>query len=109
MAPSEMKGIDLVARVHHNRKVDFRKGLMQGYVDQLVAYHRPQRQAWMSKQEYDAYPLAVLVRHLKYMVEQRGFRTWEITLATTLLNTNSYEAEELASLYRRPGLVDLHI
>jgi hypothetical protein len=109
MAQSELKGIDLVARVHHKRKVDFRKGLKQGYLDQLVAYHKPQRQKWMSEQEYHTYPSFILVRHLKYKVEQKGFRTREITLATTLLDVSVYEADELASLYRRRWLVELHI
>jgi len=33
LAAGEMRGIDLVARVHHLRKVDFRRGLKQGYLD----------------------------------------------------------------------------
>ena len=52
LAQSELKQIDLVARVHHKRKVDFRRGLKQGYLDQLVAYHKPQRPNWMSEEEY---------------------------------------------------------
>jgi hypothetical protein len=109
LAQSELKQIDLVARVHHKRKVDFRRGLKQGYLDQLVAYHKPQRPKWMSEEEYAKYPSFILVRHLKYKVEQQGFRTREITLATTLLDARVYEAEELASLYRRRWLVELHI
>jgi len=109
MAQSELKGIDLVARVHHKRKVDFRRGLKQGYLDQLVAYHKPQRPKWMSEEEFQTYPSFILVRHLKYKVEQKGFRIREITLATTLLDASVYEAEELAALYRRRWLVELHI
>ena len=109
MAQSELKQIDLVARVHHKRKVDFRRGLKQGYLDQLVAYHKPQRPKWMSEEEYAKYPSFILVRHLKYKVEQKGYRTREITLATTLLDARVYEAEDLASLYRRRWLVELHI
>lgn len=109
LAQSELKQIDLVARVHHKRKVDFRRGLKQGYLDQLVAYHKPQRPKWMSEEEYAKYPSFILVRHLKYKVEQKGYRTREITLATTLLDARVYEAEDLASLYRRRWLVELHI
>jgi putative transposase len=109
MAQSERKQIDLVARVHHKRKVDFRKGLKQGYLDQLVAYHKPQRPKWMSMEEYKTYPSFIIIRHLKYKVEQKGFRIREITLATTLLDANVYAAEELASLYRRRWMVELHI
>lgn len=109
MAQSERKQIDLVARVHHKRKVDFRKGLKQGYLDQLVTYPKPQRPKWMSIKEYQTYPALIIIRHLKYKVEQKGFRVREITLATTLLDASVYEAEELASLYRRRWMVELHI
>ncbi len=109
MTQSELSQIDLVARAHHRRKIDFRRGLKQGYLDQLVAYHKPPRPKWMSEEEYETYPSYILVRHLKYKVEQKGFRTREITLATTLLGASVYEADELASLYHRRWLVELHI
>lgn len=109
LAASEMRGIDVVARAHRFRKVDFRRGLKQGHFDQLVAYEKPQRRKWMSREEYAKFPDAILVRHLKYKVKQRGFRTREITLATTLLDAAVYSAEELASLYYRRWSVELHI
>jgi hypothetical protein len=109
LAMSELRNIDLVARAHHLRKVDFRRGLKQGYLDQIVAYHRPQRPSWMSKKEYNKYPKFILVRHLRYKIAQKGFRTREITLATTLLDAEVYDAEELASLYGRRWSVELHI
>jgi len=109
LAASEMKQIDLVARVHHLRKVDFRRGLKQGYLDQLVAYGKPRRPEWMSDQEYAKYPAMILVRHLRYKIHQRGFRTQEVTLATTLLDAEVYTAEDLASLYGRRWSVELHI
>ena len=109
LALSEMRQIDLVARVHQLRRVDFRRGLKQGYLDQLVAYPKPGRPSWMSVSEYEQYPNSILVRHLKYKVEQKGFRTREITLATTLLDAATYHADELAKLYRRRWQVELHI
>ena len=109
LAASEMRGVDLVARVHHSRKVDFRRGLKQGYLDQLVAYHKPARPEWMSREEYASFPDSILVRHLKYKVKQQGFRTREVTLATSLLDAEVYGAEELASLYYRRWSVELHI
>jgi putative transposase len=109
LAMSETEGIDLVARAHHLRRIDFRKGLKLGYLDQLVVYHKPVRPSWMSKAKYDAIPAIIFVRHLKYKVEQKGFRSREITLATTLLDPNVYTAEELAGLYRKRWQVELHI
>lgn len=109
LAAGEMRGVDLVVRVHHSRKVDFRRGLKQGYLDQLVAYEKPARPEWMSHEEYASFPLFILVRHLKYKVKQPGFRTREVTLATTLLDAEVYRAEELAALYYRRWNVELHI
>lgn len=109
LAMSELRNIDLVARVHHLRKVDFRRGLKQGYLDQIVAYRRPERPSWMGKEEYSNFPKFILVRHLRYKVAQKGFRTREVTLATTLLDAKVYDADELASLYGRRWSVELHI
>jgi hypothetical protein len=109
LAASEMREVDLVARVHHRRKVDFRRGLKQGYLDQLVVYRRPPCPSWMSEEEYAKYPGMILVRHLRYKVHQKGFRTREVTLATSLLDAGVYTAEELASLYGRRWSVELHI
>lgn len=106
---SEMRGIDLVARAHHLRKIDFRQGIKQGHRDHIVAYPKPQRPKWMSLAEYDAHPSSILVRHLRYRVNIKGFRTREVTLATTLLDATKYDAKELASLYRRRWLVELHL
>lgn len=99
----------MVARAHQLRKIDFRKGLKQGYLDQLVVYHKPQRPKWMSKAEYAKFPTKLLVRHLKYKVHQKGFRTRVVTLATSLIDANVYPAEELAALYGRRWGVELHI
>lgn len=109
LAMGELRGIDLVTRVHQRRKVDFRRGLKQGYLDQLVTYERPQRPKWMSEEEYLRFPKVIFMRHLRYKVAQKGFRTREVTLATTLLNARKYDAEELASLYGRRWSVELHI
>ena len=110
MAMSEMKQIDLVARVHQLRRVDFRRGLKLGHLDQIVAYRRPkQRPKWMTRRQYDCYPKIILVRHLRYRVTQKGFRTTEITLATTLLDAAVYTADDLADLYYRRWQVELHI
>ncbi len=52
---------------------------------------------------------SILVRHLRYRVPQKGFRTRKITLATTLLNADIYRGEELADLYRRRWWAELHL
>jgi hypothetical protein len=109
LAMRDRRNIDLVARAHHLRSVDFRRGLKQGHLDQIVSYRKPTRPQWMSRSEYDQYPSFILVRHLRYKIEQKGFRTRQITLATTLLDAEKYDAQELAELYGRRWSVELHI
>lgn len=56
-----------------------------------------------------ALPAAVEIRHVRYWIEQPGFRTRVITLATTLLDARRYSAEELAQLYRRRWQAELNL
>ena len=108
-AAGTMRKVDVVARAHHLRKIDFRRGLKLGYLDHVVEYRKPQRPDWMSEKEYGKYPDVIHVRHLRYKVHQKGYRTREVMLATTLLDAEVYTAEDLASLYGRRWSVELHI
>lgn len=104
------RGVDLVARAHHKRKIDFRKGVKRGPYDQVVTYFKPtQRPYWMDRQTYMCLPDFIQIRHLRYWVAQPGFRTRDIIIATTLLDGNFYTAEELANLYRRRWQAELHL
>jgi putative transposase len=102
--------VDLVARTHHKRKVDFRSGLKLGHYDQVIRYFKPiQRPAWLDAATYRRLPDSIQVRQLRYSVQQPGFRTRVITLATTLLDANLYSAGELANLYRRRWQAELNL
>lgn len=103
-------GYHVVMRAHHKRKIDFRKGHKQGSCDQIVAYLKPAyRSVWMSQENYDDLEDFVLVRHLRYRVERKGFRTCSIVLATTLLDASEYSVEDLADLYAQRWQVELDI
>ena len=104
-----IKNFDLVARAHHLRKIDFRRGSKQGHLDQVVEYRKPVRPDWMTEEEYREYPDAIRVRHLRYKVHRKGYRTREVTVATTLLDAEVYTLEDLASLYGRRWSVELYI
>ena len=103
------RGIDLVARAHQLRKIDFRKGLKLGPADHVVAYPKPPRPEWLDQEAYDRLPPFVLVRHLRYRITRPGFRTRVIILATSLLDAALYSTEELAQLYRHRWQVELHL
>jgi hypothetical protein len=102
--------VDLVARAHHKRKLDFRSGVKLGPYDQVVIYPKPvQCPGWMDGATYGRLPDFLAIRHLRRRIHQPGFRTRTITLATTLLDADLYTADELASLYRRRWQAELHL
>lgn len=100
----------LLTRTHCQRKIDFRRGRKLGPLDHIVTYRKTKtRPEWMSRAAYAAAPPFILVRHLRFRVEQKGFRTKWITVATTLLDPDVYRAEDLADLYRQRWTVEVDI
>ena len=110
LATAWQKDFDIVVKSHHRRKIDFRRGIKLGALDQIVGYEKPkERPYWMTPQEYAAAPEAIYVRHLRYQVIQKGFRTRRIVIATTLLNCEMYTSEKIALLYRQRWQVEIDI
>jgi hypothetical protein len=73
-----------------------------GAADQIVEWFKPlDPPSWMSAEQYAALPDSVIVRELRYTVHQKGFRTKQITLVTTLLDAERYPLEKLAEQFRR--------
>lgn len=94
-------GVDFVGRVHQARIVDFRQGKRLSKCARLVEWTRPkQRPRWLSKRAYRRMPETLTLRLIRVDVEQLGFRTRRITVATTLLDSELYPAAEVAALYR---------
>ena len=117
------RGTQALFRVHQRTVVDFtpkrphahpkqsgkKKGLPRsrwlrslGAQDQVVEWFKPTAcPSWMAKEQFEALPEAITVRELRFQVRQKGFRTKEITLVTTLTDESKYSADELAILFRR--------
>jgi hypothetical protein len=55
--------------------------------------------AWISMEQYQLLPLDLEVRVIRYTIEQQGFRTKEVFLATTLLDEQAWPDEKLRELY----------
>ena len=63
----------------------------------------------MSQDEYDELPESLTVREVRVHVLQKGFRTRELVVVTTLLDAAQKSADELALLYRRRWQAELHL
>jgi putative transposase len=92
-------GVQTCARMHHQRKVDFRRGKRLGSYDHLIVWTRPARPQWMDKVTYDTIPEAMELREIRYNLVEPGFRTKEMTIATTLTDVEEYSKEDIAQLY----------
>jgi hypothetical protein len=128
-------GLHGVFRLHQKIIVDFRVGRMHvppsppypklkqaqglprsrwvkwlGGCDQQVEYFKPSTPPkWTSPEAYAVLPTSILVRELRYRIEQPGFRTREVMLVTTLLDAHQYPAAELAQLYFDHWRVEINL
>jgi hypothetical protein len=91
----------------HTKQRSPRKGMPRsrfvrrlGRWDQLVEYTKPlQKPRWIDRAMFTKLPETLLVREVRFLTPQRGYRTSVITLVTTLLDPVAYPAEALAELY----------
>jgi hypothetical protein len=95
------QGVDVVARQHHSRKTDFRRGRWLGTLDHIVIWHRPKFDSQrFDRATWEALRETMEIREIRFHVTQPGFRPADITIATTLLDATAYPAADLAALYR---------
>jgi hypothetical protein len=81
-----------------------------GKSDQIVEYFKPKQcPKWITAEDYALIPESIFVRELRYRVTQRGCRVKEVVLVTTLLDPESYPAEELASLYQQRWEIETNL
>lgn len=65
------------------------------------------RPVYLGAEEYAQLPSILLLRQIRFRIEQPGFRSQEIVLITTLLDAQTYTAEDLMELYLRRWAVEL--
>lgn len=102
-------GVDVCARMHQRRHVDFRRGKRLGHDDHLIVWTKPARPEWMDEETYNTLPEQLVLRELRYEVHRPGFRVSRITIATTLTDADLYTAEDIAELYGKRWQVELDI
>ena len=105
----QKRGVQVAFRLHQKRHYDFRRGRRLGPNDHLVLWTKPDRPKWMDEQQYDALPDTLIVRELRFQVEQPGHRSKEIVVATTLDDVATYSKEMIADLYHRRWHAELDI
>ena len=119
------RGVHGLFRIHQRTIVDFtpgrphvipdrgkaaqKKGMPRsrwiqqlGATDQIVEWLKPvKKPSWMGSEQWAQLPLAIKLRELRYTIHEKGFRSKEITLVTTLLDAERYTVDDLADQFRR--------
>jgi hypothetical protein len=109
--------VDFRVRRKHTKRSHPKKGQPRsrfvkrlGYRDHIVEYTKPTtKPKWADQKMFDELPEKLLVRELRYDTPQKGFRTKNITLVTTLLDPVAYPLAELAKLYLTRWNVELNL
>lgn len=97
-------------RKHQARKTPLRKGKFIGESDKLVIWHKPQRcPKGLTQEEFAALPVTFTVREVYYYILIPGFRTQQVSLITTLLDTETYPTLEIVKLYGERWEVEVNL
>lgn len=108
MARVMQRGGHVVVRKHPIRKSDFRTGIRYGKDDHSIELVKPPRPTWMDQEEYETYPEFIMIREIKIRVANKGFRTREIIVHTSLWDDIDYTKEDIAALFRRRWQTELN-
>ena len=102
------QGVDVVARLHHARKVDFRKARRLGQNDGLFVWTKGYQQSQiLSPTQWALLPAQITVRVIRFTATLRGFRSRRVTLVTTLLDPKLFPPQDLVALYARRWRLEL--
>ena len=108
LATGPQRGVDVVARLHARRKVDFRKARRLGKNDGRFVWTKGcQQSEILSATEWSLLPAQITVRLIRFTATIRGFRSRRITVVTTLLDPKDYPAQDLIALYARRWRLEL--
>jgi Transposase DDE domain len=103
------QGVDVCFRLHQLRKYDFRRGKRLGKGDHVVHWSKPKRPAWMDEETYAGLPDSLEVREVRAVVDNPGYRSKEILIATTLLDATVYAKGDISDLYHKRWHAELDI
>lgn len=102
------QGVDVVARLHQKRRVDFRKARRLAKNDGLFVWTKGyQQSSVLSAKEWAQMPDSLTVRIIRFTAVIRGRSARRITLVTSLLDPKLYPADQLIALYARRWRLEL--
>ena len=86
MVMLKAQGVDVVCRFTSHRRTDFRRGKRLGPGDHIVHCPKPKKPRSIDRETYDLLPEFLTIRECRIRVEQVGFRSKTLVVATTMLD-----------------------
>jgi len=102
LALCQARHIHGVFRVQGSRRKDFRRGQRLSKHERLVSWEKPRTPATsLSPEQWAQLPDRLHLRLVRCQLARAGFRTHQVILVTTLLDSGKYSVADLGALYRR--------
>jgi len=102
------RNLHAVFRVKGVRRADFRQGKRLSRHERLVQWPKPfTPPKTVTAQEWVLLPEVLTLRLVRCRMDIPGFRTRQVILATTLLDSEKYPPEALSALYFRRWAMEL--
>ncbi|NJL09579.1 MAG: IS4 family transposase [Calothrix sp. SM1_7_51] len=103
------RGFDAVFRKNDARKQKLETALITNQRDRIVIWHKPKScPRGLTSSEFASLPKNLIVREISYSVNVAGFRTENVTIITTLLDTKAFPTDALIKLYYQRWNVELN-
>lgn len=108
LAQCQERQLHAVFRVKGSCRSDFRRGKRLHRDERLVQWRKPPRRAaTISAEEWDRLPEVLTLRLVRCRLPIPGFRTRQVRLVTTLLDSVAYPPSALGQLYYRRWAMEL--
>jgi hypothetical protein len=110
IALAQQQGADVLLRLHQSRRVDMRQGINLGREDRLQIWPKPPRRPRcpLTVEQYAALPESLSVRVLRLRLENKGQRTRQVMLVTTLCDPRTGSKQSLAELFARRWQIEVN-
>src|SRR3954454_8259154 len=96
----QQRGVECVCRLTSHRAANFRRGRRLAKGDHIVKWLKSTKPRSIDRATYDLLPEFLMIRETRVRVEQAGFRTAAIIIATTLVDAGEFSKEDLGQAYR---------
>jgi len=108
LAQCQRRHIHAVFRVRGSRRTDFRRGQRLSKDERLVTWTKPAlRPKTVEQAEWSLLPAQLTLRVVRCQLRIPGFRTQQVVLVTTLLDSVQYPPAALSALYLRRWEMEL--